>query len=272
MFFVRLLRNELDYPLRQLFRWRRRGLRLTNEPKDDIFAELKAEQRTQAEFAAARLLQEYRLDYLLHHSTRRNYRENLYYLELMEKALERAGVVLPDSICVADIGVSHWFYVQAYCAFLRWWRASPSGRSIQVLGYEVDPYRVYFDFFSRYDYAMAHLQGLEDASYIPCPFDRQAERFDLISLFFPFVFKDDHLKWGLPNRLFQPDNLLGDVWDSLKPGGVLLVVNQGEAEHREQRRLFEQRGIRSAAGFQFESLVFEYKIPRYVLVAVKENG
>jgi hypothetical protein len=265
--------NALDYPLRQRFRWRRRGLQFKNESKDRLFKRLPAEAQTLAQTTANRLLESYHLQRLFYHSRAENYRENLFYLELLESALQRARATLPPVIHAADIGVSKWFYVQALCALLQWWQpvagepVPEEGRAVTLSGFEADAYRVYADFYSRYDYALAHLRDLEAARYIPNRFERQPGAFQFVTLLFPFVFLRDHLKWGLPRSMFAPEHLLDEAWASVAPGGLLVIVNQGEAEHAAQRDRLQKAGIPVTVAFCHESLLFRYDLLRYVLVA-----
>ncbi len=261
--------NAIDHPLRQFFRWRRRGLRFRNEPKDRLFAHLPEPDCATAQSSASRLLNDYHLQRFCENSRASNYRENLYYLELLERALNSNTVGLPSQVVAADIGPSHWFYVQALYALLKWWRCA-EGRQVTLTGYEADAYRVYTDFYSRYDHALAHLRGLPGARYLPQRFEAQPATFDLITVLFPFVFARDHLEWGLPRNLFSPSRLLADAWHSLKPGGVLVIVNQGQDEHETQRQMMIESGIQPSTAFRFESLLFQYDLPRFVLTAIHD--
>jgi SAM-dependent methyltransferase len=262
------LYNTIDFPLRQIVRLRRPGLHIRNEPKGNLFATLAPGERDRAEAIAGRLARQYHLERLAGDSTAGNYRENLFYLEMLERACAAPGARFPDAVRAADIGPSHWFYVQALYALLRWWD-SPAGREVCLEGYEVDAYRVYSDFRSRFDHAQAHLRGLEGARYLPEPFCRQAGAYDFITMLFPFVFVQDHLNWGLPKGLWRPGSLLAEAWASLKPGGLLVVANQGEDEHRAQREMLERSGIPVSAAFRHDSLLFQYEIPRWVLVSLR---
>lgn len=261
------LRNGADYPLRQFFRWRRGIVRWKNEPKEALFADLPAHERQLAEQTAQNLREMYHLDAFYHHSRARIYRENLYYLALLETALRKAELCLGEQITCADVGASDWFYVPALAALLRWYGA-PQGRKVTLAGYERDAFRVYADFHSRYDHALAYLTGLEGVSYFPCAFEPHSSQYDLIFLLFPFVFMEDHLRWGLPKSTFQPSSLLAAVWESLKGGGALIIANQGLAEHEEQKRLLNEAAIPIKAAFCFTSPLYRYPLDRYVLVAV----
>lgn len=270
----RQLHNAIDYPLRQLVRWQRGGLPWRNQSKRDLFAHLSSAARRRAEADAARLLDRYPLDDLRAHSTAHNFRENLFYLEMLDRWLvptEDGGRTphQPRS-SVVDIGVSHWFYVHALSAF---WRRQ-LGETVTVTGYEADAYRVYTDLRSRYDHARAHLRGLDPdrVRYAPTAFAPQPGAFAAVTLFFPFVFARDHLEWGLPGRMFAPEQLLIAAWDSVAPGGVLLIVNQGEAEHNTQLDLLTLNGITPVAAGRHDSLLFSYDLARHVLVAAKPAG
>lgn len=267
---VDTVRNAVEHPLRQLIKWRRGVPRFPNESKQDLFAHLPANEQEQANHTAKRLHSDFRLQHLRENSSADNYRLNLFYLEMLERALSEAAPVIPQIIHAADIGPSDWFYVQALYAALKWWN-SPTSRTVRLLGYEADAFRVYSNLLSRYDQAHGYMHGLEDVHYIPRKFTRQPGKFELITMLFPFLFLKDHLTWGLPLRRFNPVELLRDAWASLKPGGVLVVVNQGEAEHFAQRDMLLAENIQPAAAFQHPSRLYQYDLVRYVVVAIHDT-
>ncbi|MCX8061389.1 MAG: hypothetical protein N3D16_02275 [Anaerolineales bacterium] len=261
------LRNGADYPLRQFFRWQRGEVRWKNEPKELLFADLPQPDRQTAELIAQTLREQYHLEAFYNHSRARIYRENLYYLALLETALREGGLQLGEEIFCADVGPSDWFYLPALYALLRWYH-SPHGRKVILHGFERDAFRIYADFHSRYDHALSYLKGLEGVSYFPQAFQARPQQYDLILMLFPFVFLEDHLRWGLPKRDFQPIALLAAVWESLKPSGGLVIANQGIAEHEEQQRLLQKADIPFHSAFHFDSPLFRYSFDRYVLVAL----
>jgi len=266
-----LLRNLFDYPLRQLFHWRRKGLRIKNEPKEDLFAHLEETNHSQTQAIADRLFREYHLDSLYSTSSRDNYRENLYYLSMLESAFTAVNPSLPARLFAADIGPSHWFYVQALYAALKRWR-DPEGRDVTLSGFEGDAYRVYADFYSRYDHARAHIADLPGVEFIPFAFRPQPAAYDIITLFFPFIFLKDHLEWGLPATQFDPTALLQNAWLSLKPGGLLIIANQGNSEQQKQHDLFHQLNIPIKTSFLFESPLYQYDIPRFITITCREHN
>ncbi len=265
------LRNRADFALRRRIAWHRPGLAFENQSKEVLFRSLPEGERQECETRAAGLIGAYHLASFRDASTVDNFLENLYYLDLLEHALEAAGRPLPDEISAADVGCSSWFYVQALHALLNWWRC-PEQRSVSLEGYEADPHRLYRNFHSRGDHALAHIRRLKGVTYRPTAFYRQPGRFDLITMLFPFVFVDDHLGWGLPAAMFSPATLLADAHASLKPGGLLVIVNQGEREHLRQRELLEEEGLSIlAAGRHRQPLFYSYDIDRYFLAGSDER-
>lgn len=263
------LRNAVDFPLRQFFKWQRQ-LTIQNEEKDQLFDHLSEPDRLLAGNVEKTLRHDFHLENLHQNSEAENYRENLFYLEVLLRALDATAPLLPKTLIAADIGPSHWFYVQALHAALKWWRA-PEGRQIKLTGFEIDAYRVYGDFHSRKDHALAHIRGLDTVQYLPQKFVKQPETFHVITLLFPFVFLRDHLRWGLPVRMFDPAQLLNEAWESLRPKGLLLIINQGEKEHIAQKEMLASIGISSVSAFQHESILYQYDLPRFVLAAVRNE-
>ncbi|MCC7492091.1 MAG: hypothetical protein IT204_07100 [Fimbriimonadaceae bacterium] len=270
MLWFHRLRNAVDYPLRQLVHWRRGGLRFRPEPKDDLWAHLPPDQASDAASREARLIDRYHLAAWREASTRHHWRLNLFYLELLERALTAAAATLPSPLTAVDIGPSHWFYVQGLHALLRWFQAT-APRPLQLTAYEADPWRVYGDLRSRYDHALAHAAGLDGVAYRPTAFEPPDAGADLVLLLFPFVFPRDHLRWGLPQRLFDPLTLLRAAWSTVRPGGTLLIVNQGAAEHACQRERLAACDIPLTAALAHESPLFQHKLVRHALVARRES-
>jgi hypothetical protein len=244
------------------------NFRFRHQPKDALFAHLDGPEKTRAETEARRLLGDYRLQPFHDDSDARNYRENLFYVQLLERALTESGAELPDRLAAADIGCSSWFYVQGLHALLEWWRA-PEGREVALRGYEADASSHGALPLSRLDYARAHIRTLS-VDYRAEPFVPEPGAFDFVSMLFPFVFLRDHEEWGLAQPLFDPERLLTGGWRSVKAGGLLVVVNQGEEEHRRQGELLAAAGVPVAAAFRHDSLLFAYDLARYVSVAVRQ--
>lgn len=265
MNFLKDLRNNMDFPLRQFFRWRRRGLKLVNEDKSGLFDQ--CAEGESADSLREDLESRYPLDLIKNRTTRRKYRENLYYLDLVDRALHTLNIKLPDSVIAADVGVADWFYAGALAAALL--GNKHKKREISLEGFEIDPYRVYLDFYSRADYAKAYIENLTGVRFIETGFTPHPNRYDSIFQFFPFLLVENHLDWGLPGKLHKPQQLLNGIVNSLKPGGMLLIVNQGEQERDYQHNMINRSEFRKLESYLHESPLFAYGVSRYVTVGEK---
>jgi len=263
------VKNGLDYPIRQWARWHLPGLSSRNERKDDLFQYLSISRRKNAERKEREFRSRFHLEDLYNHSSCETYRINLYYLDLLLEAYSRLQPVFPDSVTAADIGTSDWFYVQVLQAFYTYWNAE-NGRTVQLFGYECDAYRIYADYHSRFDHTVSNIREIQNVHFIPKAFFIQNDRFDFISIFFPFIFLQDHLSWGLVKKSFSPRENLLNAWESLKPGGIIVLANQGNAEYERQREIMNELRIPSAGEFQFSSDFYHYPYEHFVTLAQKD--
>jgi len=264
------IKNNLDYPLRQRFPFRSAPVIASHPNTRDILSLYPKKDRHKIEQIISRLNNLYHFQYYTNTHSIDETRENYYYLSMLDEAFQRSGVTLPESVMVADIGPSSWFYVHALSAALGWF-GSPMQRDLHLTGFEVDAYRLFSDFHTRKDHALGNLQGLKGVEYLNRGFEQQINKYDVITMFFPFVFEKDHLEWGLPHRLFEPTALLKAAWNSLRPGGLLVIVNQGQEEHTTQLSLLEKLAISAASAFRVEPLLYAYPLDRYIITAIHEH-
>jgi hypothetical protein len=239
-----------------------------NEDKTGLFSHLVPDLAEEAGSSAKHFLNTYRLESLYKNSTKESYLYNLYYLELLERVFEQVSFDFPESISAVDIGASSWFYVQALYGFLKYWQ-SPQGRQVTLTGYEIDPYRIYSNFYSRYDHALTNIQGLSGVDYIPKEFTLFLDHYDLIFMFFPFIFIKDHLDWGLPSNRYHPKELLKLAIESTRPTGILILVNQSIEENKGQVDLLKMCGKNPELIFKNESLFYSFPISHYITVVRK---
>ena len=261
--------NAVDYPLRNFIAFQRGVPALRENGELSRFSQLSTQQRIQAREREKQLVEDYRIKELFQDCAGELYLKNLYYLDLIDKAFQKFRVALAIPLHAADVGPSHWFYVRALQLALTWW-GTERPRKLFLTGYEPDAYRVYSDFYSRFDHAQAHLEGTSGVEYVPETFSKQPKTFGFIGQFFPFIFLEDHLQWGLPRRQFDPLRLLQDVWESLSVGGYLLIVNQGEREHEEQLRLLEKLSLQPLGYFSFRSPFYQYQHPSQITLLEKK--
>lgn len=261
-------KNSLDYAIRQKIHFDPRPVSGLKVNRQNILLSYPHESRELVKNQIDRLNTHYHFaDYSLNHSTAES-KENYFYLSMLDKALQEIQTKLPETLKAADIGPSSWFYVHALTAALTWYGSSQP-RSIHLAGYEVDAYRLYSDFRTRKDHALGNMLGLSNVEYIDHGFSVQPAAFDVITLFFPFVFEKDHLQWGLPGGLFDPAILMKAAWDSLRPNGLIVIVNQGINEHQAELKLLDDLGIPVSSVFRMDSLLFSYPLDRYVIMAQK---
>ena len=262
------LRNHVDFSLRQGARLTARPVDHRNTSRPDILSAYPAEIREKAGGVIARLRSVYHFDAVEAGFEARDLQENYFYLAMLDEVFSRSQAAFPETLTAADIGPSSWFYVQALAAALTWYGVSVP-RALRLTGYEVDAYRLYSDFHTRKDHALGNMRGLAGVTYVDQPFRAQPDTYDVLTTFFPFVFEKDLLEWGLPGSLFQPDVLLAAAFASLKPGGMLVIVNQGEQEHEAQEELLRQHGITPLAAFRMDPLLFEYPLDRWIITVKK---
>ena len=261
----RVLRNLVDYPLRRRLKVKRPIRNVKPAGLDHALDILQEEDQREAK----RLISSYGLDDLVARGTRRDILENLFYLDMIVTALAGANVQLPaGKLTAMDVGVGHWFYAHALYGALRHWRATRA-REVEMIGFEIDPYRVYDDGHSRADWADWYLRGRPEAMYVPEDARRWDTKSDVAFMLFPFVFATDADKWGLPRTIFQPVEVLQHVWKGLRNGAALIVANQGRDEADEQKRLFAKAGVPPTWGIRVASPFFRYKEPRFIFVAIK---
>jgi SAM-dependent methyltransferase len=251
----------VDYPIRQLIRWRRPGCVYEPEPKDGLIA-------PEAEAEVARLVATYGLEGWRDTSRRDDYEASLWYMQMLERGFHEAGVRLGDRVTALDAGPSNWFYVQPLLALLRHHGAA-TPREVALDGVEIDAFRIYSNWYSRHDWALAFSQGLEGVRYLAQDVRGYDRPVDVALMLFPFLFPKDHLQWGLPRRALQPAELLRHVAGLVKPGGWLVIANHGAAEREAQHRLLADAGLEIAWWGRHDSALFEPEPERYLTIVAK---
>ena len=258
------LKNEFDFAIRNRVRWNR-----FRKPQENIqISSILSEYNSEVKFTTKELVKTFHLDEIrlpFHHDL---VEVNLYYLDLLIKSFENLAIELPNPLNAVDVGPSDWFYLPALVSFLRYF-GYEQGRQIIMDGYEIDPYRIYSNFYARHTIAQQRVDAFEHVQYHMQPFVERIDHFDLALQCFPFLLLKDHLSWGLPKRLFNPKKLLHAVTISLKQNGILLIINQGLAENRLQKELLSETGMQVIREFQFTSEYKQYDHEHYVLVVKK---
>lgn len=253
--------NRIGFYGRARLRWPNRPYREPAEPKDNLF--LGRENASALEARGKTLLEKYTLHPFREYSTRLRYLESLTYLDFLEHLLPASLGEMPPTLRWMDVGAKNWAYVEGLYAM-----ASHHHPNILLRGIELDGYRIYADLHSRRDYAMAYCAHLPSSRvcYEVGDVMTHREAYDVISCFLPFLFVEPCLRWGLPTEYCQPEAFLRHLVSLLRPGGWLLILNQGDVEAQEQRRLLEHL---DPAEYQIDDVgpmpdsFLPYRFPRY---------
>ena len=183
------------------------------------------------------------------------YLENLYVLDVLSKCF---SVIKKEFVCALDIGSKNWYYANAEYSFLK-----SNYRDFLLKGVELDAYRLYSNFYSRYEAAKFYTKNLKNTEYVAGNLLNIKGCYDYITWFLPFVLKSPLKCWGLPEKFFMPETLLKYAYSILGTNGQMLIINQGEKEAIEQKLLLDNLQIPYTELGIIKSEFFEYKNIRY---------
>lgn len=260
------IKNKIDYFLREKIKFKRGFFPLKNESKENLFENFNQEKKEIALKKEEYFFNAYNLKELKSNSTKRNYLENLYILELLESAISVDTTNQPISIL--DIGSKNWFYATGQHQFFK---HNSFEKEIMLTGIEIDAYRVYSSFFSRYDSAQNNIKNLKKTLYIAGDLLTHFNKYDYITWFFPFLTKEPLLNWGLPLELYKPEQMLLHAYNLLNKDGTMIIMNQGEEEYQIQKTLLRNNNITYIELNEFKSSFLDYKEKRLYLKIIKSK-
>ncbi len=189
-------------------------------------------------------------------------KEMLWIQELLEKNLSDIRVF--NGMKILDIGCKNWVYAEGEWTFFK-----KFGKKFELDGIELDAYRLNTGYYSRLEVAKGYIKHFEEATYIVKDFLKHEEKYDVMIWILPFVFYEPQKAWGLPKKYFKPEQMLKHAYSKLNTGGIMLVVNQGEEEFEEQKRLYDKLNIMFEYRGEFKSDNDIYKKARFVSVVKK---
>lgn len=269
-YFLQNPKNNIDFFLRQRLAFSRKNYFEKNESQEGLFEDEAAERE---KF----LLEKYDLESLKSNSTRQNYLENLYLLDILDKFFPHDHSLftihhsqsshlspLASHLKVLDIGCKNWSYAKGEYAFFKKYC-----NNLKLDGIELDTNRLYSNFYSRKEVAKFYTKGLENANYIEGDFLNHNGEYDYMIWILPFVVEEPLLKWGLPLKYFKPEKMLKKAYDSLKNGGNMLIFNQGEVEHKAQIKLCEKLDIPYTTFGEVKSDFLHYNIERHLMIITR---
>jgi hypothetical protein len=265
--FIKNFYNSIDFFLRQKIKLKRKYIG-KNEPKNNLFPDFSEEKRQIAEEKEKFYLEKYNLNYLKNNSTQRNYLENLATIELLEKVMDNEGFLTSEStIKILDIGSKNWFYAAGEWSFFK----SNINKEIYLDGIEIDAFRVYSDFHTRWDYANFYIKNLKNTRYIAGDFLKHNEKYDYILWFFPFVTEFPLQEWGLPLSKFKPLEMLRHAYGCLNSDGKILIVNQDEKEYQIQEGLIKELSCSYEKKGDIKNSFIEYERSRFATIIYKNK-
>ena len=185
----------------------------------------------------------------------RNKLENLYTEDILEQYFQK---IEKEEVKILDIGSKNWFYALGEHNFF-----SKLYEKFSIDGVELDAFRLYSNFYNRFEVAKYYTKNLKNTNYIARNLLDIKENYDYIIWFLPFVLPNPHRLWGLPIKYFYPEKLLTHAYNLLEPNGQMLIVNQGEKEAEVQEELLQKLGANYKKLGEIQSMHFEYKNKRF---------
>ena len=130
------------------------------------------------------------------------------YLEVLERTWSALGLPYSVGGAVQDMGSSNFWYAAALHAFFQ-----PS----ELVGVEVEGYRIYTNGYSRLDYAHGYIQNLPNTQFIVGNYAGYDHPADVVTAWYPFVTPDPVLAWRMPLSVLTPHALFSRVAHNLTP-------------------------------------------------------
>ncbi len=164
--------------------------------------------------------------------------ENYVYLDVLHRLREQSSRWPAVQGRVLDVGCKSFYYAAALAAAFK---------PAQLMGLELEGHRRYRDGHRRSDYAAFYSGQISGTRYHVGDVCDWRDKADLVSCWYPFVFAEVALAWGLPLSAFAPQRFFPALASAIAPGGLLLVVNQGLAEWQQTAHWLGEQRLRSVA-------------------------
>ena len=165
----------------------------------------------------------------------RNSAQNKYTKDILERYFLNSQ---KQNLQILDIGSKNWFYAKGEHEFF-----SDFSSDFTLDGVELDAYRLYSNFYSRYEVTKYYIKNLKNTNYIVDDLLNIDKKYDYIIWFLPFVTIKPLQIWGLPKKYFCPEKLLNHAINLLNDGGQMIIINQGENEKEIQKQMLEKSGV-----------------------------
>lgn len=189
--------------------------------------------------------------------------ENKYIFDVLNNSFSKNN---KKYIKILDIGSKNWFYAKGEYNYF-----NSFCNNFSLIGIELDAYRLYSNFYSRYEVAQYHIKNLKNTEYKAENLLNINEKFDYITWFLPFIFKKSLIYWGLPQKYYQPEILLNHAYNLLNKDGQLLIVNQGIKEKNQQEKMLQKLNISYKYLGEIKNNFFQYENQRFGFIIKKTN-
>ncbi|MBX9660180.1 MAG: hypothetical protein K2X00_16585 [Nitrospiraceae bacterium] len=177
------------------------------------------------------------------------------YLDILDQAWAAWGQPRPVGGVVHDVGASNFWYARALHAFFL-----PSA----LTGVEVEGHRIYYNGYSRHDYAQGYVRNLPQTDFVIADYAQYAQPADTIVAWYPFVTPAPVLAWRMPLAFLAPQALFERIATNLNPSGVFVMVNQGREEADVAADLCRQAGLRCESSCEVRVTLRRRRIPPVV--------
>lgn len=174
---------------------------------------------------------------------------------------------------VLDLGSRDFSYAPALSLYLGQYFLR-----FEVLGLELDPFRMFTNLYRRGDLASYYVDLVNRLGPPEARFDyRQGDwleespkPYDLITCFFPFLYEDLHRRFGLPRRTFDPRRTYEKIFASAKRA---IFFHQGKEELQDSIALVRElrRGKIESSNLVVPPPQFKRKHPLGILVWAPES-
>jgi SAM-dependent methyltransferase len=159
---------------------------------------------------------------------------NYEYLDILDRAWVKSGLQRPEGGMVCDVGCASFWYAAALNAFF-----GPR----ELVGVEVEGYRLFRNGHSRIDYAAGYVEQIPGARFLVADYVECELPADVITAWFPFISPAALLAWRLPLSMLAPERLFANVYRNLRPSGMFVMVNHGATEAAIAQKLCGAAGL-----------------------------
>jgi SAM-dependent methyltransferase len=160
---------------------------------------------------------------------------NYEYLDILDRAWSDAALNRPSGGLLCDVGCASFWYAAMLHAFFR---------PRELVGVDVEGHRLFRDGRTRIDYATGYVSDLPNARFMVADYATCDLPADVVTAWFPFVTPEAILAWRLPLTLLAPQRLFQRVFHNLRPKGMFVMVNHGDAEFDRAAPLCDAAGLR----------------------------